>query len=74
MFGSRVYDSKKGGDIDLYIEVENELENWLKSRSNIAMALLKSLGDRKIDIVLKDAKTNELPIHRIAKKSGIPLN
>jgi hypothetical protein len=31
------------------------------------------LGDRKIDIILKDARTPDAPIHRAAREQGILL-
>jgi hypothetical protein len=31
------------------------------------------LGDRKIDVVIKDANSNDQPIFEIAKRTGIKL-
>ena len=51
LFGSRTDDSKKGGDIDLFIH--NNLETVLTVAAKIRfLAELKSeIGDRKIDVV-----------------------
>ena len=74
LFGSRVDDSKRGGDIDLYIELENQ------DISLIAMAKLRflrslhsELGEQKIDVVLRLANTNTLAVYDIAKEMGIQL-
>ena len=74
LFGSRVDDSKRGGDIDLYIELENQ------DISLIAMAKLRflrslhsELGEQKIDVVLRLANTNTLAVYDIAKETGIQL-
>ncbi|MBA3056445.1 MAG: hypothetical protein KJ614_07285 [Gammaproteobacteria bacterium] len=35
-------------------------------------ALTLALGDRKIDIILKDANTPPAPIFEIARRTGVP--
>ena len=55
LFGSRVDDAKKGGDIDLFIEAEH-LINEAEQKITLITQLQLALGDQKIDIVLaKDA-------------------
>lgn len=49
LFGSRVDDSKKGGDIDLLI-VTNEKVGF-KEQAKIDWMLQQKLGEQKIDIV-----------------------
>lgn len=68
LFGSRVYDDKKGGDIDLLI-FSRKLTNRDKSR--IRINLYDKIGEQKIDIVL--AKDLRNPFVRIAIKEGILL-
>ncbi len=68
LFGSRVYDDKKGGDIDLYVitdtpSMEKEGKFWIE--------LQKRLGEQKIDIVLSEDPNR--PIERSALKEGIEL-
>ena len=36
-------------------------------------ALTLVLGERKIDVLLKDANTPPAPVFEIAKRTGIPL-
>ncbi len=52
LFGSRLDDSKRGGDIDLFVECDgqyNELKNILRFSS----LLQRKIGEQKIDIIVK---------------------
>ena len=73
LFGSRVDDSKKGGDIDLYIETPRALDNRAVAICKIGAELEKRMGPRKIDVVLKDAVTPPANIHDLATRTGIIL-
>jgi predicted nucleotidyltransferase len=68
LFGSRVDDSKRGGDIDLLI-----LSDTLKKdqRIDIRAELKKRLGQQKIDIVI--AHDLSKPFTRIAIQEAVPL-
>lgn len=53
LFGSRVNDSKKGGDIDLLMVVDDSfLEALTGSRHHLATSLKKYIDDQKLDITL----------------------
>jgi len=73
VFGSMALDQRKGGDIDLFFETNAALANRAKTLCQLSGALTLALGDRKIDIILKDANTPSAPIFDIAKRTGIPL-
>ena len=73
LFGSRVDDSKKGGDIDLLFETDRELLNRATLTGQLYVSLIRKLGDRKIDILLKDASTPPAPVLEIARQTGIQL-
>ena len=66
LFGSRVDESVKGGDIDLYIDEDLDIEEIAKLKAK----LIKKIGDRKIDIVSK-RYANELILKEIQKKGII---
>jgi predicted nucleotidyltransferase len=75
LFGSRVDDNKRGGDIDLYIEPQlKESADLVIAKLKFLRALHLSLGEQKIDVVLAVNKTNPLPIYQIAKQTGVPLH
>ncbi len=74
LFGSRVDDNKKGGDIDLYIETDLDQTETFKREIKIRGALMRPLEERKVDIVVKSRKSAKaLPIHQVAKDTGIRL-
>lgn len=73
LFGSRVDDSLRGGDIDLFIETDEVLPDRVKAICSLYGALVYALGDRKLDILLKDARTNDAPVFDIAKRTGVIL-
>ncbi len=73
LFGSRINDTKKGGDIDLYVESNLPIKELIKAKVKVLVELEDKLGERKIDIVIKNKEIEEELIHRIAKKEGIKL-
>jgi len=70
LFGSRIDDNKKGGDIDLYLVINNK-NNLLKNKIKFLAKLKKLIGDRKIDVVFNEDE-NRL-IEKEAKKWGIKI-
>lgn len=68
LFGSRVDDGKKGGDIDLLVISEglNKIDGWA-----IKDEICDRIGQQKIDIVIT-RDTNE-PFVRIALREGVLL-
>lgn len=75
LFGSRVNDEIKGGDIDLYIEPQTQKpSDLITARLQFLRDLHKKLGEQKIDVVLRRASSAvDLPIYQIAKQTGILL-
>jgi len=73
LFGSRTDDRKRGGDIDLMFETPTSLGNRSAVQGQLYVALIRQLGDRKIDILLKDADTPEAPVMRVARETGLVL-
>ena len=56
LFGSRIDENSRGGDIDLFI-----LSKFLDLREKLIIRykLKEKLGDRKIDIIITPKPTNE---------------
>ncbi len=73
LFGSRVDDNKRGGDLDLLIEIPHDVENpaWLSAQ--LAARISRMMNGRHVDIVLAAPNLMTLPIHEQAKATGIPL-
>ena len=68
LFGSRVDERLKGGDIDLYLDVKDK-ENLAKKRILFLVKLKRLIGEQKIDIVFNKDKNR--PIEREAIENGI---
>ncbi len=74
LFGSRVDDNKRGGDIDLYIEASfSDRRQINDAKINTAVEFIKLLGERKIDIVVHGFGAEMLPIHKVAQYTGVEL-
>lgn len=69
LFGSRVDDTRRGGDIDLYVETTQA--STLLSALRCKIALEESL-DLHVDLVVSEPGKNK-PIYQIAKKQGVQL-
>lgn len=67
LFGSRCDDSAKGGDIDLFIE-SPPLENRYERKLKLKLALEDSLGEQKIDLLIRYQDQSLSPIQTHAKK------
>ena len=72
LFGSRVDDSKKGGDIDLYIEVDENI-SLLDVKLKLLGFLHMKLGEQKIDILIKSRDMPSTAMHEIAKATGVKI-
>ena len=69
LFGSRVDDAKKGGDIDLMVR---SASIGPAERRRIRRTICDAIGEQKIDIfVVADL---ESPMARVAQSSGILLS
>jgi len=73
LFGSRTRNDLKGGDIDLLFEPEHPVPNRAQAICSIQGAPMLTLGNRKIDILLKDPRTFKAAIFQIAKRTGVTL-
>jgi len=72
VFGSRVRDDLRGGDLDLFVEVEPgdaSIANEQRLRDLVAPVL----EDLRVDIILHERGQAASPIARIALRDGIVL-
>ena len=70
LFGSRVHDHRRGGDIDLYVE-PGRLFAEQRSRTRLSRLLQERLGERAIDIVYAAPENGS--IDDVAKAEGVML-
>jgi predicted nucleotidyltransferase len=73
LFGSRADDSQKGGDIDLYVEVDRVLPNRVADAVRFAARLERRFDGLPVDVVVRDLASAAQPIHDIAKQTGVRL-
>jgi predicted nucleotidyltransferase len=73
LFGSRVDDNQKGGDIDLYVVPENKLSSsqLLEKKIDFLVQLKNRIGEQKIDVVI--AREQNRLIEQEALRKGIKL-
>lgn len=69
LFGSRLNDGKRGGDIDLLVRTEGEKKDVL-ARIRMIARLKQYLGDQKIDII---GDHEDSPVVYEALKNGMQL-
>ncbi len=75
LFGSRIDDERRGGDIDLYVEGAPEnLELQSQSKLHFLVQLKQKIGEQRIDVLLAPTHAaDRLPIHTIARQQGVLL-
>ncbi len=75
LFGSRVDDNKRGGDIDLLIETnQSDIAAIVRAELAFLTKLQMKLGEQKIDVLVDYPTRHSTPlIFTIAKQTGIQL-
>lgn len=68
LFGSRLDDQRRGGDLDLYVEAEPQsIMNELRCKLSLEECL-----DLPVDLIVRRPGDSS-PIAQIAKTAGLPL-
>ena len=70
LFGSRVDDAARGGDIDLLVELPEPVARPAVLAADIAARIERRLGGRKVDVLLAAPNLQTLPIHAVARATG----
>jgi predicted nucleotidyltransferase len=73
LFGSRLDDSARGGDIDLLVEVQYPVDHPARTAAALAAALSRRLSGRSVDVVIAAPNLRRLSIHDRAARDGVPL-
>lgn len=73
LFGSRVDDRARGGDIDLHIETEGAAADLLDRELRLRARLARRLGERRIDVVVHARDQAPRSIDRHARETGVRL-
>ncbi|MBI5919502.1 MAG: nucleotidyltransferase domain-containing protein [Nitrosomonadales bacterium] len=70
LFGSRVDDARRGGDVDLY--AETSLPGVLLRETVRTKIVLEEIFGRSVDLVVNNHR-KERPIYQIAREQGVKL-
>lgn len=73
LFGSRVHDDARGGDIDLLVELNEPVAEPAQLSAQLAARVSRSIYGRKVDVLVQAPNLLRLPIHAIALAEGIRL-
>lgn len=75
LFGSRVQDDKRGGDIDLLIETSiNEPAQIAQAHTRFLSQIYSQLGEQKVDVLIDyPAREKRPPIFELARAQGVVL-
>lgn len=75
LFGSRVDDSRRGGDIDLLVEVSDidpDSNSAITAKLSAVADIQRQIGERKIDLVVASPETDK-PVVANARRSGVAV-
>ena len=73
VFGSRINDDARGGDIDLLVELPFCIADSERKALQLTARLQLRLGDQPIDVLVIDPSTLRQAIHEQATMTGISL-
>lgn len=73
LFGSRLHDERRGGDVDLLLELDEPVPQPARLAARLATRVSRLMHGRKVDVLIKAPNLAALPIHDIAQTEGVRL-
>lgn len=73
LFGSRLNDQARGGDIDILIEMPDVCADRLALSLRVGARIERQLGLQKIDVLVADPATPLSPALLAARRVGAPI-
>ena len=73
LFGSRLDDHAKGGDIDLLIKSSEILDDKVNKAAILTARLQMRLGDQPIDVLILDPQTVQNAVYSHAMATAVRL-
>lgn len=70
LFGSRLDDDARGGDIDLLVELDEAIDGPALLSARLATRISREMHGRNVDVVLLAPNLQRQPIHDIALREG----
>ena len=75
LFGSRLDDHKKGGDIDLLLILpgEQSMSEIFQIKISFLTALEQKIGEQKVDLLIRHKGNENIPVFKEAMQKGVEL-
>jgi predicted nucleotidyltransferase len=73
VFGSRVDDTRRGGDIDLHVETDSPESASLQNELKFRLDLADRIGEQRVDVIVRAPGHKPRAIDLIADETGILL-
>ncbi len=73
LFGSRVNDAARGGDIDLLVDLPEPDQQMVQHACQAVADMQMILGEQKIDLLVRHPQSVDQPIFHEAVKHGVLL-
>jgi predicted nucleotidyltransferase len=70
VFGSRLDDTAKGGDLDLLLELPDPVDNPALMAARLSALVSRVMFGRKVDVLLSAPNLVHLPSHELAFREG----
>lgn len=73
LFGSRVDDNRRGGDVDLLVEIPVDVDNPAMLSARLSARVSRLMQGRKVDVLLTAPNLKQFSIHQHARFTGVEL-
>ncbi|PMR73064.1 nucleotidyltransferase domain-containing protein [Billgrantia endophytica] len=73
LFGSRLDDTARGGDIDLLVELTEPVAHPAHLSARLSVRIMRAMHGRKVDVLVSAPNLSEQMIHRLAREQGVRL-
>ena len=70
LFGSRLDDSRCGGDVDLLVELDESVERPALLSARLSALISRRLDGRSVDVVLSVTNLTRQAVHQVAEEQG----
>ncbi|PYG02440.1 putative nucleotidyltransferase [Thioalkalivibrio sp. ALE21] len=70
LFGSRLDDAGRGGDVDVLVELDDPVERPAMLSARLSAMISRRLQGRAVDVVLSAPNITRSPVHDIAEREG----
>lgn len=73
LFGSRLDDNARGGDVDILLKVDTPVSRPARLIAEAGAAASIAIEGLKVDVVLVAPNLTQYPIHQVALRDGVAL-